>query len=45
MSIADACLVRLAERLTASPVLTLDRDFRVFRKHGRDIIPLVTPDA
>jgi len=43
VSLADACLVRMAELYDGSPVLTLDRDFSVYRKHGRQIIPLITP--
>ena len=38
MSLADACLVRLAELHPQSPVLTLDSDFLVYRKNGRQII-------
>jgi len=34
MSLADACLVRLAELHPAASVLTLDSHFRVYRKHG-----------
>jgi hypothetical protein len=33
----------MAERLNRSPVLTLDADFRVYRKHGRHVIPLILP--
>lgn len=43
MSVADASLVRMAEQLTRSSVLTLDADFRVYRKHGRHVIPLILP--
>lgn len=43
MSLADACLVRMAEQHPGSRVLTLDRDFRVYRKHGRHVIPGVMP--
>jgi uncharacterized protein len=43
MSLADACLVRMAELNADSPVLTLDADFSVYRKHGRRAIPLITP--
>ena len=43
MSLADACLVRMAELNAHSSVLTLDRDFRVYRKHGRQVIPLAMP--
>jgi predicted nucleic acid-binding protein len=43
MSLADACLVRMAERRPASRVFTLDRHFRVYRKFGRQPIPTVMP--
>lgn len=43
MSVADACLVRLVEMTPQSVVLTLDRDFLVYRKHGRQVIPLLIP--
>jgi len=43
MSVADACLVRMAEQSTRSAVLTLDRDFKIYRKHGRQVIPLIVP--
>jgi len=43
MSVADVCLVRLAELCGNSPVLTLDQDFAVYRKHGRQVIPLISP--
>ncbi|MCY4563442.1 MAG: PIN domain-containing protein [Gammaproteobacteria bacterium] len=45
MSLADACLVRLAERHTDGVVLTLDNDFSIYRKHGRKVIPALTPSA
>ena len=44
MSFADACLVRIAELYPHSFVLTLDSDFRIYRKHGRQAIPCLTPD-
>lgn len=43
MSLADACLVRLAELHPQSPVMTLDRDFAVYRKNGRQAIELLCP--
>lgn len=43
MSLADACLVRMAELYGDHSVCTLDGDFRVYRKHGRQAIPLITP--
>lgn len=42
-SLADACLIRLAELHEPSRVLTLDGDFHVYRRHGRKVIPLLTP--
>jgi uncharacterized protein len=44
-SLADACLVRLSEIHDGSRVLTLDRDFSIYRRHGRRPIPLVAPSA
>lgn len=44
MSLADACLVRLSELHGASEVLTLDSDFRVYRRHGNKAIPVRMPD-
>ena len=44
MSVADASLVRMAEQFSRSPVLTLDGDFTMYRKHGRHVIPLIVPD-
>lgn len=43
MSLADACLVRLAELYPQSPILTLDGDFVIYRKNGRQVIPMICP--
>jgi predicted nucleic acid-binding protein len=43
MSLADACLVRLAEIYADSRVFTVDSDFQRYRKNGRQIIPLLAP--
>lgn len=43
MSLADACLVRLAET-QPGPICTLDSDFRVYRLHGRHPLDLIIPD-
>lgn len=45
MSLADACLVRMTETFAAPIVLTTDTDFRVYRRHGRQIIPCKTPEG
>jgi predicted nucleic acid-binding protein len=42
MSLADACLVRLAE-ITGLPICTLDRDFEVYRAHRRRGLSLIMP--
>lgn len=44
ISLAEACLVRMAERYGRSEILTLDSAFRIYRKHGRQIIPTIIPD-
>lgn len=41
MSLADACMVRLAELNPRSPVWTFDSDFTVYRKNGRQVISLI----
>lgn len=43
MSLADACLVRMAEQQAKGVVMTLDSDFRIYRKHGRQVIPTIMP--
>lgn len=43
MSLADACLVRLSELHTDCRVLTLDAHFTRYRRHGRQVIPLLAP--
>lgn len=45
MSLADACLVRIAELNDGASVLTIDGDFAVYRKHGRRVIAVVAPDS
>jgi uncharacterized protein len=45
MSLADGCLVRLAELYPQSPVFTLDRDFSIYRKNGRQVIQLIMKNS
>jgi hypothetical protein len=45
MSFADACLVRMAEQYPNSAVLTLDSDFRIYRKNINQIIQVTTDDV
>jgi uncharacterized protein len=44
MSLADACLVRLSGIHATSLVFTLDSDFRIYRRHGNKVIPVLMPD-
>ena len=43
MSLTDACLVTLAKENPRAVVFTLDRDFLIYRRDGRQAIPLVMP--
>ncbi len=43
MSLADACLVRMAEILPGSRLLTLDGDFKIYRLNGRRVVPTLMP--
>jgi hypothetical protein len=42
-SLADVCLVRMSELYSDCKVLTLDRDFLIYRRDGRRVIPLIAP--
>lgn len=43
MSLADACLVRMAEQYPSSYVLTIDSDFNIYRQQRSQIIPVIMP--
>jgi predicted nucleic acid-binding protein len=44
--LADLCLIRLSELHPDYPVITTDlKDFRVYRRGRREIIPLIHPPA
>jgi uncharacterized protein len=46
MDLADACIVRMTELVRDCRVVTVDRaDFSVYRRNGRDLIPLIAPPA
>ena len=45
MDFADACLVYMSEQTKDCKIVTIDRaDFLVYRRHGREPIPLLLPD-
>ena len=41
--LADLCLICLSERFPTRPVITLDGDFRIYRRHQREAIPILMP--
>ena len=43
MSFADGCLIRMSEMFPNSSVFTADSDFVVYRRFGRQVIPLISP--
>jgi predicted nucleic acid-binding protein len=43
MSLADACLVRMTETVAEPLLLTTDADFRVYRRHSRQVVPCEIP--
>ncbi|MEM1169177.1 MAG: hypothetical protein AAGJ08_08940 [Cyanobacteria bacterium P01_H01_bin.35] len=43
-SFTDACLVRMSELISGSSLLTLDSDFRIYRKNKTEIIDVIIPD-
>ncbi|NBD37183.1 MAG: hypothetical protein GVY10_01270 [Verrucomicrobia bacterium] len=42
--LADLCLICLSERFREFPILTVDGDFRVYRRHQREAIPVLMPN-
>jgi predicted nucleic acid-binding protein len=45
MDFADACLVYMSEQTKDCRIVTIDRaDFTVYRRHGREAIPVLLPD-
>ena len=43
MSLADACIVRMAEIYDRHAILTLDADFSIYRKHGHVPLDVIHP--
>lgn len=43
MDFADACLVAMSEEEKDSLVVTLDKDFSIYRRYGRQVISVLTP--
>ena len=43
ISLADACLARMSEIVADPIVLTTDRQFHLYRRHSRLVIPSAMP--
>ena len=43
MSLADACIVRMAELYEGHAIFTLDADFSIYRKNRREALTLICP--
>jgi predicted nucleic acid-binding protein len=43
MSLADACLVRMSELFAEHVVLTIDSDFKIYRRYRNRSVPVVMP--
>jgi uncharacterized protein len=41
--LADLCLIRMSELYPKHSVITVDRDFRVYRRNKREVIPTISP--
>jgi uncharacterized protein len=44
MSLADSCLVSMTEQFPRCRVMTTDSHFRVYRRHRRQLVPVVMPE-
>lgn len=40
---ADLCIIRMSELHPHHSVLTVDDDFRIYRRHKREVIPVLCP--
>ncbi|CAN5718404.1 hypothetical protein BH20VER1_BH20VER1_13530 [soil metagenome] len=41
--LADLCLIRMSELHPKHSVITVDRDFHIYRRNKREVIPLISP--
>lgn len=41
--LADLCLIRMSELYPKHSVITVDQDFRVYRRNKREVIPVIFP--
>ena len=43
--LVNLCLIRMSELFPRHPVITIDADFRVYRRNNREPIPVLSPPA
>lgn len=43
--LADLCLICLSEQYTKHPIVTVDGDFLIYRRHQRERIPVIMPES
>lgn len=43
--LADLCLIRMSELHPKLPVITVDGDFKIYRRHNRETIPFIMPPS
>jgi uncharacterized protein len=41
--LADLCLIRMSELHPKHSIITVDEDFRVYRRNKREVIPTISP--
>ena len=41
--LADVCLIRMSELYPEHRIVTVDEDFRIYRRNKREAIPLIFP--
>jgi predicted nucleic acid-binding protein len=41
--LADLCLIRMSELHPKHSIITVDEDFRVYRRNKREVIPMISP--
>ncbi len=41
--LADLCLIRMSELNPKLPLITVDADFRIYRRNRRETIPVIMP--
>jgi predicted nucleic acid-binding protein len=41
--LADLCLIRMSELYPEHSVITVDKDFRIYRRNKREVIPTISP--